>query len=111
MSKEQARKTGHRRERGQVLLISVLVLPILLGFTALAIDLGAYSADRRTMQNAADSMALAAAQSLPDASAATANASAWAQKNGIAAGQYTLTIAGGSTDPTARVVITKSHSF
>lgn len=99
------------RERGQVLVLVMGLLPVLVGMTGMAIDLGTYASDRRNLQNAADSIALAAAQNLPDSVAATAAASAYATRNNIAAGSYTLTISGGTTAPAARVVITKSHTF
>ena len=52
------RATTHP-ERGQTLLIFVLALTVLLGFTAMAIDVGLFYEDRRHMQNTADAAALA----------------------------------------------------
>jgi hypothetical protein len=99
------------RERAQTIVIAALLLPILLGMTGMAIDIGTYATERRDLQNAADSIALAAAQSLPDADAAQAAAASYATKNGLSSGDYALTITGGSTTPNARVVITKTHDF
>ncbi len=48
-------------ERGQILVLLVLALMGLLGFTALAIDGGMIYADRRYMQSAADASSLAGA--------------------------------------------------
>ncbi len=48
-------------ERGQVLMIGVLILPILLGASGLVIDYGIAAAARRDTQNAVDAAALAAA--------------------------------------------------
>jgi hypothetical protein len=48
-------------EKGQILVLLVLVLIGLLGFTALAVDGGMIYADRRYMQSAADSASLAGA--------------------------------------------------
>jgi len=50
--------TKYSSERGQVLVLLVLALVGLLGFTALAIDGGMVYSDRRTAQNAADASAL-----------------------------------------------------
>jgi Flp pilus assembly protein TadG len=50
-------------EKGQILVLLVLVLMGLLGFTALAIDGGMIYADRRYMQSAADASSLAGASS------------------------------------------------
>ena len=84
-----------RRESGQVLILSALVLPLLMGMAALAVDLGGYADHRRTLQNAADSIALAAARDLPDASAATSSAHAWADNNNIPWSDVTVTISPG----------------
>src|SRR6266568_4889820 len=55
-----------RRERGQTLLIFVLALTVLLGFTALAIDMGLFFENRRHLQNTADAAALAGVGDLPE---------------------------------------------
>src|SRR5690606_4536767 len=51
-------------ERGQTLVQVALMLVVLLGFAALAIDGGMVYAERRHMQNAADAGALAGAREL-----------------------------------------------
>ena len=51
--------TKHRREEGQVLAFLEIVLVVLLGFAALALDGGMLFSDRRDAQNAADSASLA----------------------------------------------------
>ncbi len=53
-----------RDERGQTLVQVALMLVVLLGFAALAIDGGMVYAERRHMQNAADAGALAGAREL-----------------------------------------------
>jgi Flp pilus assembly protein TadG len=53
--------TQRRSEGGQALVLLVLALVGLLGFTALAIDGGMVYSDRRNAQNAADTAALAGA--------------------------------------------------
>jgi hypothetical protein len=52
------------RQRGAILVMTVLFLVILLGFAALALDLGRLYVLRTEMQNAADASALAAAAEL-----------------------------------------------
>ncbi|HEY8172820.1 MAG TPA: pilus assembly protein TadG-related protein [Dehalococcoidia bacterium] len=99
------------RERAQIIVAAALLLPILLGMTGLAIDVGSYAAQRRELQNDADSIALAAGQSLPDSTKAQTAAAAWAAKNNISPSEYTLTISGGSVTPRARVVIHRNHNF
>src|SRR3990172_5514550 len=60
---------ANRREGGQVVVLFVLMLVVLLGFVALAIDVGIAFQERANAQNAADAAALAGAQGL----AATGN--------------------------------------
>lgn len=50
---------GTGREQGQVLVLFALFLVVLLGFAAIAIDLGSWLKVRRDYQNAADAAALA----------------------------------------------------
>ena len=46
-------------ERGQMLILFVLALGVLMGFTAMTIDVGLIYVQRRKLQNAADAAALA----------------------------------------------------
>ncbi len=109
----------HRPQRGQILLMSALLLPVLLGMTAVAVDLGSYADDRRSVQNAADAIALAAAQDLcnpnpadcSNTTTALATASTYAQKNGINPATMTVTFLGGNTAPKVRVSISHPHQF
>jgi hypothetical protein len=61
----------HNSERGQAIVLIVLAMIVLLGFTALAVDGSMVYSDRRMVQNAADASALAggatAAQQLENA--------------------------------------------
>lgn len=59
-------RQSHHRERGQVLVIFTVGLVALLGFAALAVDVGRLVAERRHVQNAADAGVLAACQKLID---------------------------------------------
>ena len=106
------RRTSPRKsERGQVLIVVALLIPVLLGMAALAIDIGTYASERRDMQNDADSIALAGAQGLPDSAAVTSLANEWAGKNGIDLSEMTLSIYGGTTAPTVRVTLNRPHEF
>lgn len=106
-------------ERGQVILFSALMLPVLLGMTALAVDVGSYADAKRTLQNASDAIALAAGRDMctpnpadcSNTTAALATANSYATKNGIPANAMTVTFLGGNTAPAVRVSITESHRF
>jgi Flp pilus assembly protein TadG len=77
--------TRSARQRGQALVIVALMLIVLIGFLALAIDVGNAYAERRFMQNAADAGALAGARALGlgrGAAAARAEAERFALANG-----------------------------
>src|SRR5947209_13290365 len=103
-----------RSEHGQVIMVAALLLPLLLGMAALAVDVGGYSAHRRNLQNAADAIALAAARDLPSATDAQTTANVYAAKNGIDPADMTVTVIpqGGSVaNPTVRVAISRSHNF
>jgi hypothetical protein len=81
-------RTTTHPERGQTLLIFVLALTVLLGFTAMAIDVGLFYEDRRHMQNTADAAALAGVGELPNnPAAAKIKAAQWAANNGVPAGE------------------------
>jgi Flp pilus assembly protein TadG len=107
-------KLSRRTESGQVLVIVALLFPMLLGMVALAVDLGNYAAERRTLQNSADSIALAASRDLPDAAQAVASGKAWATKNGVALSDVTITVTQpttGDPNPKVTVDIQKKHAF
>jgi hypothetical protein len=73
-----------RNERGQVLLVGVLFMSVLLGFTAMAIDVGLFYEDRRHFQNSADAMALAGVAELPfNPATAQTKARQWATNNNV----------------------------
>ncbi|HEX5479608.1 MAG TPA: pilus assembly protein TadG-related protein [Dehalococcoidia bacterium] len=111
------------RDRGQVLLAVALLIPVLLGMTAIAVDIGSYADNKRELQNDADAIALAAAQNLctpnpMDCSSTTSAQSAaddYATKNNIDTSKVTVTfdnIAVTPTgNPTARVSISEDHKF
>lgn len=56
--------SNFRSERGQVLILSALVLTLLLGILGLAVDVGFHFSERRQVQNAADQATRAAAYEL-----------------------------------------------
>ena len=92
-----------------------IMLAVLAGMTATAVDLGAFMADRRDLQNAADAVALAASLDLPDEDAAIAGAQQWAVNNGIDTDSMTVTIIPQNLpdepNPKVRVELERDHTF
>jgi hypothetical protein len=84
------RKINGRGERGQMLLTAGLSMAVVLGFTAMAIDVGLAYQDRRDLQNDSDAAALAGVQHLPqNPGQAVTAARQWLAKNGITDDQVT----------------------
>lgn len=81
-------------QRGAVLLLAAFALPVLLGFGALAIDIGMLYKTKTELSAAADAAALAGAQELPKKpDQAEVMAKEYANRNGKPADQVTVTIA------------------
>jgi Flp pilus assembly protein TadG len=74
--------TPKRNERGQSLVLTVVVLVSLLGMAALVLDVGSWYRAKRNLQSTADAAALAGAQALPDTpGSATSLANQYATTN------------------------------
>jgi len=75
-------------EKGAVLVFVALTLPVILGFSALVIDIGMLMENRRLLQNGVDAAALSGALLLPEAQGnSIATAISYAQDNGIQGGE------------------------
>jgi Flp pilus assembly protein TadG len=73
-----------QQEFGQGLVLGALAMVVILGFAAMAVDVGLFLHERRDLQKSADAAALAGVQELPGAPAeAEAKVHEWADKNGI----------------------------
>jgi hypothetical protein len=71
-----------RNEHGQSMVMTLLFLTVLMGMSALVLDVGAWYRAHRAAQSTADASSLAAAQGLTDTSAATVLANSYGGKNG-----------------------------
>lgn len=89
--------------RGQVLVLFCLALFVLIGFMALAVDLGVLYTDRRRMQTAADAAAIAGANSLQNGATCSSNgclaATDVATINFYTSGVNNVTVAVGTPNP------------
>jgi hypothetical protein len=84
------RHAGLRGQRGQTIVAAAIVMVVVIGFTAMAIDVGLAYRDRRDLQNDADAAALAGVQHLPlNIIAAEDAARQWLTNNGIRPNQVT----------------------
>ena len=84
VSHKQARRQAHRPqdERGQVIVLMVLMMVVLLGFAALVVDVGYAYYAHRSLQASADAAALAGSQELPNAANAVAIAKQYGSEVG-----------------------------
>jgi Flp pilus assembly protein TadG len=77
-----------KEESGQAIVMFAIGFVVLLGFTALAVDIGSVASEKSNLQNAADAAALAGAQELPaNPEKAKLIASQYALANGKAGDQ------------------------
>lgn len=104
-----------REESGQVLVLGVLFIGVLAGAAAMAVDAGSFMSHRRSLQNHADAIALAASQGLPSAGDARALANSWAAKNGVDIDTMTVTITQqnlpSEPNPKVKVDLTADHDL
>ena len=97
-----------RDSRGQAAVLTVLFLTVLLGATAMSLDVGSWFKAKRQLQATADAAALAGAQGLPQGTdAATALAIQYAADNGHALDASSISF---STDMTTNDTISVQMS-
>lgn len=85
-------RSAKKDSPGQVLVLVSLGMVVLLGFAALAIDVGQFWSVRRHMQTAADAAALAAAVAVRQGNTPTAPADSVATQNGFTDGSDNVTV-------------------
>jgi hypothetical protein len=88
-----------KEESGQALVLVVLAMTVLLGFTALTIDLGIARIEKNNLQTALDAASLAGVSDLPEKNVAEATAKKVMELNG-----YTLAHIAGFEYPTANTM-------
>ncbi len=87
MLRDRFRSLISGREEGQIVILAAFTMVVVIGFAALAIDIGSLTYERRDLQNGADAMALAGGSQLTVGttgnSAADTVARSWATKNNV----------------------------
>jgi hypothetical protein len=96
-----------RNEHGQSMVMTLVFLTVLMGMSALVLDVGAWYRAHRAAQSAADASSLAAAQGLTDTSAATVLANSYGGKNGGGISNITFSTKWRPND-TVAVTVTRS---
>lgn len=81
----------YRKEEGQILIFTGIIMAVLMGFSAITIDVGMMAIEKSKLQNVADAAVLAGAQELPDTTKAKKLAMDYAKANGLTESQITIT--------------------
>lgn len=93
-----------KKEKGQMMVISALILTAFIGFAAFSVDTGRIYMTKSNLQNAADAAALAGAQELPDNPAEAINAAnQYLSNNGITDETVEVTIGADNKSITVNV--------
>ena len=87
-----ARGNLRSSSRGQVIALTTVMMIVLIGFVALAVDVGLLWTDRRHMQTAADAAPVAASRALRNSQSAASTADSVASDNGFTSGTNGTTI-------------------
>jgi len=85
------RKNFWKNQKGSIAVMSALMLPVLLGFAGLSMDIGNICVVKTKMQNAVDAAVSAGGLKLPDTAQATAQAKSFITNNGFNPNTVTVT--------------------
>ena len=97
--------------KGTAAVMTAIMMTVLLGFCALVVDIGGVSLERSKLQNAVDSAALAAAQDLPNASAAAATAADYLVNNGFGEAVVNISFSGSNRQITVDASQPVNYAF
>jgi len=87
-----------QNEKGAVIVLVAVLLVVLLGFAALAVDVGYLYSHRANLSKAVDAAALAGVQDLPDdATAAYTVSESYANNNGVPLDELTIQVSNNDT--------------
>ena len=100
----------YRKEEGQILIFTGIIMAVLMGFSAITIDVGMMAIEKSKLQNVADAVALAGAQELPDTIKAKKLAMDYAKANGLTESQITITTPFNGDNKKMKVVTNRTVS-
>ena len=92
-----------KRQRGISLVMSAILIVVLLGMVALAVDVGRLYVTRQFLVNSCDAAALAGGIELPDEATATAKAEECALANGMTTHQVSFPADGMTADGATKI--------
>lgn len=102
-------RMSFRDQKGTAAVMTAIMMTAMLGFCALVVDIGGVSLERSRLQNAVDAAALAAAQDLPDTSAAAATAADYMTNNDF--GEAVISISFANSNRQIKVDAAQSMSY
>jgi Flp pilus assembly protein TadG len=100
-----------KNETGQSMVLMAGAFIILCTIAAFTVDIGRVSAEKSSLQNAADAAALSGAMELPDASLASAAASDYAEANGAGDAQLVIHTPYNGDSKKIEVICTKTVNY
>lgn len=104
-------KRLHKEEDGQSLIMVVLVLGVLLSFSALVVDVGLLYTEKAKLQNAVDAAALSGAQVLPNKTLAEGFVETYAGSNGVSASDISEISYPGGDSKKIKVVVEREVPY
>lgn len=100
-----------KEEDGAVIVLVAAAMAVLMGMTALVVDVGNLVLVKNKLSNACDAAALAGARELPATSDAEAKALEYLQYNGVAPEEATITISDDNTKITVQASRQVNYTF
>lgn len=98
-------------ENGSVLVLSAAAMVVMLGMTAMVVDIGALVLEKNRLANACDAAALAAARELPSRIDARQKAEEYLGFNGVSSGEANISFDAGNTRITVEATRVKDLKF
>jgi len=103
--------TQFNNEKGSILILTALMMVMLLGCCALAVDVGLGYIQKAKLQNAVDASVLAAAQELPDTTSAFAVANQYISLNGFSPDDIRVSFSDGNKTINVMEIKTIDYTF